>query len=99
MPLILYSYATRMAPEVKAWLADHARFHCQFTPTSASRLKLVKRFCAGDITEQSLTGLLGLEYHLNREVTLFRRYAHVDFDSTDISRNYNYDEFKVGVRR
>ncbi len=51
-----------------------------------------------DITEQALTSLLGLEYHLNREVTLFSRYAHVDFDSTDISRNYNYDEFKVGVR-
>lgn len=51
-----------------------------------------------DITEQALTGLLGLEYHLNREVTLFGRYAHVDFESTDVSRNYNYDEFKVGVR-
>ncbi|MEZ5851084.1 MAG: outer membrane beta-barrel protein [Hyphomicrobiaceae bacterium] len=51
-----------------------------------------------DITEQALTGLLGLEYHLNREVTMFGRYTHVAFDSTDVARDYNSDAFKVGVR-
>ena len=48
--------------------------------------------------ERAITGLAGLEYFVNREVTLFGRYQHVDFESTDVSRNYNSDEVRVGVR-
>jgi hypothetical protein len=51
-----------------------------------------------DIIERDVRGLLGLEYYVSREVTLFSRYQHIDFESTDISRNYNADEFRVGVR-
>ena len=44
--LVLDNYAAHKTPEVKAWLAKHARFHCHFTPTSASWLNLVERFFA-----------------------------------------------------
>ncbi len=42
--LILDNYATHKHPKVKAWLAQHPRFHLHFTPTSASWLNLVERF-------------------------------------------------------
>ena len=50
------------------------------------------------LSERSITGLASLEYFLNREVTLFGRYQHVDFESTNLARNYNWDEVRVGVR-
>lgn len=51
-----------------------------------------------NLKEHDLTSLLGLEYFVNRNVTLFSRYQHTAYDSTDLSRNYNYDEVHVGVR-
>ena len=39
-------------PKVKAWLAEHPRFHLHFTPTSASWLNLVERFFA-EITDEA----------------------------------------------
>ncbi len=48
--------------------------------------------------EHEWKSALGLEYFLNREVTVFGRYQHTAFDSTDRSRNYNADEMRVGVR-
>ncbi|MBS0243137.1 MAG: transposase [Proteobacteria bacterium] len=44
--LVLDNYATHKTPEVKVWLAKDPRFHCHFTPTSASWLNLVERFFA-----------------------------------------------------
>jgi hypothetical protein len=49
-------------------------------------------------TERELVTMLGLEYVLSREVTVFGRYRHIEFDSTDDARNYNADELRVGVR-
>jgi len=37
--------------EVKAWLAEHPRFHMHFTPTSSSWLNLVERFFR-DVTDR-----------------------------------------------
>ncbi len=34
--LVLDNYGTHKTAEVQAWLAKHPRFHCDFTPTSAS---------------------------------------------------------------
>ncbi len=51
-----------------------------------------------DLSEREVAGIIGAEYFLNREVTLFGRYQHVEFDSTEVSRNYNADEIRVGVR-
>jgi len=42
--LIADNYATHKHPAVQAWLAQHPRFHCHFTPTSASWLNMVERF-------------------------------------------------------
>jgi len=44
--LVLDNYATHKTPEVRAWLSRHPRFKLHFTPTSASWLNLVERFCA-----------------------------------------------------
>ena len=48
--------------------------------------------------DRNLTSGLGLEYFFNREVTVFTRYQHIDFGSTDLSRNYNADEIRVGMK-
>ncbi len=50
------------------------------------------------LKEHDLLSELGLEYFVNRNWTLFSRYQHLTYESTDISRNYNADEFRVGVR-
>jgi transposase len=51
--LVLDNYGTHKTVEVKAWLAKHPRFHCHFTPTSASWLNLVERFFA-EITRKRI---------------------------------------------
>jgi transposase len=51
--LVLDNYGTHKTQEVKAWLAKHPRFHCHFTPTSASWLNLVERFFA-EITRKRI---------------------------------------------
>ena len=40
------NYATHKHTNVKAWLAQHPRYHVHFTPTSSSWLNLVERFFA-----------------------------------------------------
>src|SRR5690606_2781245 len=54
--LVLDNYAAHKTPEVKAWLAKHPRFHCHFTPTSASWLNLVERFFAEITTKRIRRG-------------------------------------------
>jgi transposase len=51
--LVLDNYGTHKTAQVKAWLAKHPRFHCHFTPTSASWLNLVERFFA-EITRKRI---------------------------------------------
>jgi transposase len=51
--LIVDNYATHKHPKVRAWLAQHPRFHLHFTPTSASWMNLVERFFR-DLTEDVL---------------------------------------------
>ncbi len=48
--------------------------------------------------DTNVTTGAGLEYFFNREVTMFGRYQHIDFGSTDQSRNYNADELRVGMK-
>ena len=42
--VIADNYATHKHPNVKAWLADHPRFHMHFVPTSSSWLNPVERW-------------------------------------------------------
>jgi transposase len=51
--LICDNYGTHKHPKIKAWLAEHPRFHMHFTPTSASWLNLVERWF-GLITSQAI---------------------------------------------
>ncbi len=51
--LILDNYSTHKHPTVKAWMAEHPRFHFHFTPTVASWLNLVERFFA-EITRKRI---------------------------------------------
>lgn len=44
--LIMDNYTTQKTEAVRAWFAEHPRFHAHFTPTSASWLNLVERFFA-----------------------------------------------------
>lgn len=50
------------------------------------------------VNERQLDATLGAEYFLNRHVTLFGRYLHTDFETSDTTRNFTADEVRVGVR-
>jgi hypothetical protein len=65
---------------------------------SAGLAYSVADFSGVSQVEKEARANLGVEYFLNREVTLFSRYQHSAFTSTDLSRNYNADEFRVGMR-
>src|SRR6202521_5791715 len=43
--LILDNYGTHKTQRIRRWLAKRPRFHLHFTPTSASWLNLVERWC------------------------------------------------------
>jgi len=51
--LILDNYGTHKHKNVKAWLAEHPRFHLHYVPTSCSWLNLVERFFA-EITNKAI---------------------------------------------
>ncbi|MEZ5856136.1 MAG: outer membrane beta-barrel protein [Hyphomicrobiaceae bacterium] len=55
-------------------------------------------YAGADLVEQTVTTNAGLEYYLNREITLFGRYTHIDYDTTNIGADYSVDEVRVGVR-
>lgn len=50
---ILDNYGTHNHPKVRAWLANHQRFHLHFTPTSSSWLNLIERWF-GEITRKRI---------------------------------------------
>lgn len=50
---ILDNYGTHTHPKVRAWLANHSRFHLHFVPTSSSWLNLVERWF-GEITRRRI---------------------------------------------
>ena len=52
----------------------------------------------GLIDESEVRSTLGLEYFLNREVTLLGRYAHTSFDAIGAASDYTSDEVHVGMR-
>jgi transposase len=51
--LILDNYGTHTHPEVKAWLAKHARFRLHFIPTGSSWLNLIERWFA-ELTNKAI---------------------------------------------
>jgi len=51
--LICDNYATHKHPKVQEWYKRNPRFHCHFTPTSASWLNMVERFFR-DLTDKAL---------------------------------------------
>jgi len=51
--LILDNYGTHKHPEVKAWFANHPRYHLHFVPTGSSWLNLVERWFA-EITRKQI---------------------------------------------
>ncbi len=69
--LICDNYGTHKHPKVKAWLAEHPRFHMHFTPTSASWLNLVERWFA-IITSQAIRrGSFDTVHRLERSISKF----------------------------
>ena len=51
--IICDNYSTHKHQKVKAWFERHPRFHCHYTPTSASWLNMVERFFR-DLSERRL---------------------------------------------
>lgn len=50
------------------------------------------------LEDKLLTGELGLDLYVNGNVSLYARLQHLDFQSTDRTRNYIDDIVRVGVR-
>lgn len=57
-----------------------------------------QQYVGTTISETELAALLGLEYYVNRDITVFARYQHIDFQSSTAGRSYEADEARVGVR-
>jgi transposase len=69
--LICDNYATHKHAKVKDWFARNKRFHCHFTPTSASWLNMVERFFR-DISEQCIRrGVFKSVKELNQSVSAY----------------------------
>ncbi len=51
--LIMDNYGTHKEPQARAWLQQHPRFVCHFSPTSSSWLNLVERWFA-ELSEQAI---------------------------------------------
>ncbi|MDX2204988.1 MAG: outer membrane beta-barrel protein [Hyphomicrobiaceae bacterium] len=50
------------------------------------------------LEERLLTGEAGLDYFLNANLSLYGRYQHLEFRSTDETRNYTADIVRLGLR-
>lgn len=51
-----------------------------------------------DLSESTITALLGLEYYVSREIALYTRYQHTRFDSDAANRDFDDDSIAVGMR-
>jgi hypothetical protein len=51
-----------------------------------------------DLTERTLTSELGFDCYLSRDVILYGRYQHLDFESTVPASDYAADVVRFGVR-
>lgn len=69
--LICDNYSTHKHPNVKAWLAEHPRFHCHFTPTSSSWLNMVERFFRDLTTNQIRRGVFHSVDDLTTTITSY----------------------------
>lgn len=50
------------------------------------------------LDDRLFTGEAGLDYHLNPRVSVYGRYQHLEFTSTDTVRDYAADVVRVGLR-
>ncbi len=66
--LILDNYSTHKHPTVKAWFADHPRYHVHFTPTSASWLNQVERWFAEITRKRIRRGIFRSLHELERAI-------------------------------
>ena len=51
--IVMDNYATHKTPKIKAWLARRPHYYIHFTPTSASWINQVERWCA-ELTRKQL---------------------------------------------
>lgn len=52
----------------------------------------------GVIDEREIRATLGLEYFINRELTVFGKYAHTNLDAVGAASDYSADEVHVGMK-
>lgn len=76
--MICDNYGTHKHPNVKAWLAKHARFHLHFTPTSSSWLNLVERWFR-DLTDKALRR--GVFHSVNDLIAAIEGYLKANNDN------------------
>jgi len=56
------------------------------------------KYAGLDLVEQDITTSLGIDYYLSREMSLFGRYAHIDYSSSTPDSDYTANEVRIGVR-
>lgn len=50
------------------------------------------------LEDKLFTGEAGLDYYLNANASIYGRYQHLEFRSTDATRDYNADVVRIGLR-
>ena len=76
--------------------ARHA-FRRHLIGTAAVRY-LVSPYEGIDLTERTLTAELGFDYYFGRDIILYGRYQHVDFQSTAPGSDFEADIVRIGLR-
>lgn len=59
---------------------------------------MTRDFVGANATENQFTAAVGAEYYVNRWATLFTRYEHTDFNSSQPDGSYTAEEIQAGVR-
>ena len=79
---------SRSAPHLPALPHRHRRHQVRRQrPTRASTIK-----------ERTLTSEAGFDYYLGRDVIIFARYQHIDFQTTAAGSDYTADIVRIGMR-
>ena len=76
--LVLDNDATHKHSDVKAWLAEHPRFHLYFTPTSAPWLNPVERFFGLITQERIRRGVFTSVSELEAAIHQYLDHHHAD---------------------
>jgi len=81
----------------EAGLEMRHAFRCYLIGTVGAKYA-ISPYTGISLEDKLFTGEVGLDYYLNANVSIYGRYQHLEFRSTDATRDYDAEVVRVGVR-